>query len=419
MFVTFARESRRALDIDEVYWIGGAYYYELLTRGAFRDPDWQLLPARENPPVTRYLIGAALQTRGLALTTPDVQGIFYLQFAGIRGAWGEGEAFQERQRVAQRVSPAAARHLAQLAQIPLLPAQLSTGRALMLILGLVCAAALVVLGWQCGSALAGAAAALLFALHPHVASAYVLALSDIVALAFSAWSVVLLIALVRAGGARAGSGLRPRACLPTMIGCGLFVALACGAKMNALVVVLLGAATGLATFFPRPHGGPPGRRLRWYLVGAGGLAFVTFVALNPALHPPRLLAGLSDLFAEHARTRVIQEQFLGHGLRSPIAKLHAVAQLLWSAPWLLLATTALALVHWFRHGLALDATNIVCGWWLLASLAVVIWIPFGWGRYVLPAAPPTFLVTALALGSLAETAWRRRPRGLPTHTPAR
>jgi hypothetical protein len=38
-------------EVDEVYWIGSAYYFDLaFVWGEWGHPDWQLLPARENPP---------------------------------------------------------------------------------------------------------------------------------------------------------------------------------------------------------------------------------------------------------------------------------------------------------------------------------------------------------------------------------
>src|SRR5687768_1535066 len=61
---------------DEIYWTGSAYYLDLILRGETRHPDWQLLPARENPPIGKYLIGAALKAGGTSVETPDLLGEF-------------------------------------------------------------------------------------------------------------------------------------------------------------------------------------------------------------------------------------------------------------------------------------------------------------------------------------------------------
>ena len=82
---------------DEIYWIGSSYYYPLaVVEGDASNPDWQLLPARENPVLGKYVIGLALQIAGHPVTTPDLLGSFYLIFANIPNAWGSGEAFEKR-----------------------------------------------------------------------------------------------------------------------------------------------------------------------------------------------------------------------------------------------------------------------------------------------------------------------------------
>ena len=55
---------------DEIYWIGSSYYYQLaVVEGDASNPDWQLLPARENPVLGKSVIGLALQIAGHPVTT--------------------------------------------------------------------------------------------------------------------------------------------------------------------------------------------------------------------------------------------------------------------------------------------------------------------------------------------------------------
>ena len=97
------------LQEDEVYWIGSAYCYHLASEGEWSHEDWQLLPARENPALGKYVIGATLALCGREIDSPDLLGSFYLIFAGMPGAWGEGEAFEKRTAVANRVDRDVAR----------------------------------------------------------------------------------------------------------------------------------------------------------------------------------------------------------------------------------------------------------------------------------------------------------------------
>ncbi|MHC5540680.1 hypothetical protein ACYOEI_20875, partial [Singulisphaera rosea] len=82
--------------VDEVYWIGSAYYFDLaVLRGELDHPDWRLLPARENPPIGKYLIGAVLYAGGIRVETLDALGSYYLTFWD----WGKGEDRAKRQAV--------------------------------------------------------------------------------------------------------------------------------------------------------------------------------------------------------------------------------------------------------------------------------------------------------------------------------
>ncbi len=116
ILLLFLATSGNRLQEDEIYWIGSAYYYHLaVIEHDAANADWQLLPARENPALGKYVIGAALHVFGRSIDTPDLLGSFYLVFA-ICPPWGTGDAYQKRQSVA-------------LASPPTLPNAFSAARA--------------------------------------------------------------------------------------------------------------------------------------------------------------------------------------------------------------------------------------------------------------------------------------------------
>jgi hypothetical protein len=84
-----ARPGSEPVVEDELYWIGSAYYHHLaFGQRDTSNPDWRLLPARENPPVAKYVIGASLAFAGQSVESLDLLGGFYLLFAQVPGAWG-------------------------------------------------------------------------------------------------------------------------------------------------------------------------------------------------------------------------------------------------------------------------------------------------------------------------------------------
>ncbi len=118
--------------VDEVYWIGSAYYYDLaIARGELDHPDWRLLPAQENPPIGKYLIGAALVAGGIHVKTLDALGAFYITC----WEWGEGDDRAKRQAVADRMTPGVERSVRMGVFRPVRPDELRIGRTLVIVLG--------------------------------------------------------------------------------------------------------------------------------------------------------------------------------------------------------------------------------------------------------------------------------------------
>src|SRR5882757_5247323 len=90
----------RSLKEDEIYWIGQTYYFHLAVEERdWSNPDWQLLPARENPVLGKYVIGLGLRLNGLSVTNVDWLGVFFIVAKDRPNAWGNAKDHEERQAV--------------------------------------------------------------------------------------------------------------------------------------------------------------------------------------------------------------------------------------------------------------------------------------------------------------------------------
>ena len=401
-----ARPAHTPLDVDEFYWIGSAYYYHLaFERGDWRHPDWQLLPARENPPVSKYVLGLGLTLGGQSVAAPDLLGAFYLIFQGVPHAWGEGEAYAKRNAVVERMRPELRNRLRSGAQLQLDPKLRLAGRRTILVCLIVTSLLVFFLGARLVHPLAGLAASVMLGAHPALVQSYNLAHSDIVALLFStaaAWATFVLAQRIRQEN-------QPVCAKDFLLAgaAGLLLALACGAKMNALVVFgLAGAAVALAL-------GQRGWRERRFNVPAllAGLtvaatALVVFIGINPAITND-LAGGLAATVKEHRATELIQARFMREHLTTLPAKFAAVGQLTTgSSPLLIvLAIAAAVIVARTRH----EGLRFAALWFLIGLAAVTLWIPFPIGRYVLPVVLPGIVLVACLVGagvSRIQSRWR-------------
>jgi len=407
-----ARPAQTPLDVDEFYWIGSTYYHHLaFERGEWRHPDWRLLPARENPPVAKYVLGLGLSLGGQPIATPDLLGTFYLIFQHTPHAWGEGEAYAKRNAVVERMRPELRERLRSGAQLQLDTRLLFAGRRTILACMVVTSLLVFLLGARLVHPLAGLLASALLGMHPTAVQSYNLAHSDIVALLFStaaAWATFAFVKRIRDPDVPTGTALFLRAA-----GTGLLLALACGAKMNALVVFALAGAAVAIALFQRWR-----RDARGFgpAVAAGATVAATalagFIALNPAITGDPI-GGLAATVTEHRATELIQARFMRDHLITLPAKFAAVGQLTAKS------TLALAVVAAAAFGLVLrsrhDGLRFLALWFLIGLLAVTLWIPFPIGRYVLPLVLPGVLLLGGLAGAGAERLWRRF-RGQPVES---
>lgn len=421
---------------DEIYWIGSTYYLHLaIEKKDAGHPDWQLLPARENPALGKYVLGSGMRVFGESVETPDILGSFYLIFAGMPGAWGEGDAFEKRRNVALRVDPGFGESVLRGVAPPLNESQLKAGRLVSLVFGMLAACGICVLGQQCDWRWGGLLAGLLFGFHPIILSAYSLAMIDIIAIAFCIWFLVGILAILKLGSPstrnatddqskqqnRDSESEQPnaendtwnwgRAVLIAIPTC-LALAFACGSKMNSLVVA--GVATSIALWLAARawQGDIPAPNRRnlicqlILLVAVGCVAGLIFVGTNPSLYADPI-DGVLALSYEHQLTADIQEKLLGGRLRTVSERLSAIAILTCGnhALFALLAVTTLGVGIYCAQNRTLGI--VVAMWWYVALALLLLWLPFGWDRYVIPILAPSALVIGATLDILGHLAWER------------
>ncbi len=268
---------------DEIYWIGSAYYFHLaFVEHDLTHPDWRLLPARENPPLGKYLIGASLRLLGEHISSPRPSGLLLPAFRARSPHWGAGEDFDKRAQVASRVDPVVAATLFERGEIPLGRRTLMIARALMGALAIVTVGAIVMIGRLCNSLAGGFIASFIFAIHPVVAAAYRTAMVDIAAICFSALCMLGYIAILQQIWKHAS---RPRLIQGALVlSTGLMLACACGTKMNALIVAAVGVfVVGFqAVRWYRTRSSEDARAVM-LLLSAAAIALATFLVVNPAL----------------------------------------------------------------------------------------------------------------------------------------
>ena len=216
------------------------------------------------------------------------------------------------------------------------------------------------------------------------------------------------------------------------------LALACGTKMNSLVVAATAAACGswclLQSFKHRigkkipardsevPYNDPRGpanadpealNARVWMLCAAALLAVILFIGTNPTLYGDPV-DGVLALSYEHALTADIQEQIIGGRLSTVSERIQALAALVCHGPW---TFNGICLtVVWTAYDCVRKQTIgiILVLWWAVALLLLMIWLPFEWDRYALPLIPPTMLILGATAESTGGYVWSKITRSKDT-----
>lgn len=386
-----ARPGSTPVFVDEIYWIGSAYYFHLAADARdFGNPDWRLLPARENPPVAKYLIGAALAVAGEKVNTPDTLGSFYLVFSGVPGAWGAATDQAKRNAVVSRMTPAGRDAIAREGRINLPPTWLRPARIAMVVSVAMASLLLFLLG----RVLVGAMPALLVSiglpLHPVASEALNHALADAPALMFSIGAMALLVACLRAAGRGPAHRLRAGA---LAVAAGGAAGLACATKMNSLVVPAVAAAGFSFLLLARVRAGDGGgfRALAFSAGLFAAASLLAFLAVNPALYGD-WWEGVRSTVEEHRNTARIQAGFIPGSLNEIPERMGALGRLIGFSSWSWPPLIACALLLLLKPRSA--GHRLVAAWWLAAWLMVGAWIPFPWQRYAAPLLAPSLLLLA-------------------------
>lgn len=378
--------------VDETAWVANAYYGELAFAGDLHNPDWQLLPARDSPPIGKYAFAIALRAIGRPVRSIGPLASWYARYEAIPGAWGKGEARDRRQAIARRFDRT--RDLRAIGAD-----HVRACRRVALVAGMLAAIGLGSIGLAMRGPATGLLAGLAFSLHPITVTASMLAMFDTMAVMWSIMSVRLLMGLVGSTGWKRAA---------TSVGLGLSMVMAVGTKMNALIVVAL-TVLAMSVLLGKALVRKDSRSLKSAALLACSLVIglVVFVGTNPALGP-NVVEGLADLFQLPAETTRVQAGFLPDFLGLPIARGVALGQLLLGFREGLLPIVAVVAIA--TAGTIRDRSRwVALAWAWLALAMVTAWLPFPWPRYALPVVPCVCLIAADSLISIAGMIPRFRP----------
>jgi hypothetical protein len=397
----FARPRAADINIDEIYWIGSSYYYHLaFDRWDWSHPDWKMMSARENPPVAKYAIGLSLAAHGQHVVHRDMIGCFRVMFPARPS---NASDFPDYPAVVADIGDVTLADCARPLGGPGVTRKgeiLYLARKIMVVCAVLTSLVLFLFGSSIANRATGLLASQLILVHPIIADAYNHAMADAVMLMFSVagalltWRVFERVTRPDEPPMRGTIGLVAAAAVT--------MGLACAAKMNALVVVMLfGASLSVAAALLWRRG-LPRRALRALALGAAGGAITaaTFVLVNPALLVD-FPAALFDLFGLQTRGLAYTVSVMPElRLTSLGQKVNAVAFVsMGLLPWLPAATfypaaafAFLAAVKWPRPGVW-----FVSGWLALCLIVVTWWIPIGWPRYVVPVIAPFLLLLSCAI----------------------
>lgn len=392
---------------DEVYWVGSTYYYDLaFVQRDWAHPAWQLLPARENPPVCKYVLGLGLAAAGHRITNLDSLSYFYLFWLRLEnnpevtGA-GLSPDYQKRFRVLDAATPGFREGVVKNKRAPLVKSVIRAARATSTLCAVLASLLLLLMVSRSGDWIAGLIASSLLLFHPLVMTESGRAMSDLVALlfsiaaAFSAYAWYLCVS--------APSLPRFREVLSNSVIAGFLLALACGAKMNSLVVVLV---TGLMVAFVAGRKVLKHDRLGAVKVAAHGLIILTigllvFIAINPTLIQ-RPIDGIAATVLEHRRTEALHTDLTNSRLETLPAKASAVVKMgfVGWTPFvtLLIGTTWFVIRRWDN-----PAVRFAACWWVVGFVCLTLWLPFVWPRYIIPLLPPS----AWLIASMVSVGLRR------------
>lgn len=397
-FILAFNQRDRTIEIDEIYWIGQAYYFHLaFEKRDWSHSDWQLVPAHQNPVVGKYVIGSGLRMNGLSVTDTDWLGVY---FYITRKAWGEGSDREGRRELVERMRPEARERLITNEEFEFPPEYLLVARTVMLFFGVTAVALVFFLGstyMKPGAALCVAA---VFALHPAVGEAYTNVGVDILACVFSLAAVIHYRMIETRSWTRLPNS---SVWIPLIVLSGaLCLACAVGSKLNAALVGFVGVWFSCATFLrSRTQLTDDGAKPALMTALMLAMSAIVFVLVNPVtLNDP--ISGLRNAIQVPQTDLALQKQVLPDPLTNFGAKLVAVAGLSAAHPLLFLFVIAAFAFHVRDRLLTKQPWTIVAVWWLITLIGILMWIPFARHRYLVPLIPPSLILLGIAGQHVAD-----------------
>lgn len=391
-------ERERTPALDEIYWVGQAYYYHLAVEQVdWTNPDWQLLPAWENPQLGRGIIGLGLQLNGLSVTNLDWLGYYYHI---IYKGWGQGHERDQRQAVVDRMQPAVRDMVENQEHFEYPAAYLTAARVVMLIFGVLAVILVFVLTSLYTSEAVAFLAALGFSLHPAVATAYTHVGVDILAIVFSLLTVVHFELIRRCVWRRCS---RPGLCRALIcITGGLSLAFAVGSKLNAVIVGFLGTIFCLSfigSWLWRANSESKDSCKAMFSLLV--ISLVVFVGSNP-VNFPHPLSALWSQYAVPQRILEIQKEVLPGALLGWGERVSALSTMVAFHPMIFVMIAGAFLVEVMAALRAKKTPTVIAVWWLLSVTMVAAWLPFARPLHVLPVIAPSVPLIGCAMERLFQ-----------------
>jgi len=393
------QDRSRTPSLEEIYWVGQTYYYQLtVVRPDWKHPDWDLIPAWENQQLGRCVIGLGLQLNGLSVTNLTWLGAYYHV---IYKGWGEGHERDWRQAVIDRMPSADREMVENQDRFEYNVANVAAGRMVMLFFGSLSVLLVFFLVTFYAGEVVAFFAALLFALHPAVVTAYTYLGVDILAIAFSLLTVLHYEWIRRCVWRRFK---RPGLCRALICTTGgLSLAFAVGSKLNATVVGFLGVALCLiyaVAWLRRASGN--------FRDSCGAMLMLLFVSLlvfvvsNP-LNFPHPVSALWKQYATVQRVMEIQEQVLPGALTTWGERFSTMATIVAFHPLGFVLMVGAFLFEVFASWRAGKMPSVIALWWLLAVMVVGAWLPFPRPPHLVPVIAPSVILAGCAVGRLVQT----------------
>jgi 4-amino-4-deoxy-L-arabinose transferase-like glycosyltransferase len=188
---------------------------------------------------------------------------------------------------------------------------------------------------------------------------------------------------------------------------GLGLGCACGSKVNAGLIGVVGIAAAILLLIRHREQWREYQGFLKAMAVGGVLSLIVFIAPNPALYDG-VVGGVRDLVTEHQKTQAVQAVYLGGSLESFSEGFEAVGLRVIGSRWYpgIIDPITAAIGPELLGEACGDSVTVVAVWCLISVAVVALWIPFDWARYSLPVLPPVLLALCMTIGQL----WRMRTR---------